>query len=115
MRFLAGSQLSPRPFQMDSCLEPGPNTTREPASDLLASSWLPSKGPKSTLMSPLSLTGARAMASGSLIPAESVCLFSQSLAGQNWIVKALPKPSLIPEVGMLAGGAKSVCFHEVSL
>lgn len=100
---------------MDSCLDPGPKTTRGPASDLLASSWLPSKWPKSTLMSALSLTGASAMASGSPIPPETVLSVLSATGSQTWLITALPRPGLIPEVGMLACGARSVCFLKVSL
>lgn len=69
----------------------------------------PLKEPRPTLISALSLANARAVALGSLVPPERV-LLSQPVAGQNQIIEALPKPSLIPEVGMLAGGARSVYF-----
>lgn len=69
----------------------------------------PLKEPRPTLMSAQSLADARAVALGFLIPPETV-LRSQPAAGQNQIMDARPKPSLIPEAGMLAGGASSVYF-----
>uniref|UniRef100_A0A7N5K379 Nanos-type domain-containing protein n=1 Tax=Ailuropoda melanoleuca TaxID=9646 RepID=A0A7N5K379_AILME len=48
------------------------------------------------------VAGASAMASGSPIPPETVLSVLSATGSQTWLITALPRPSLIPEVGMLA-------------
>lgn len=110
-RFLAGNLLSTH-FKWTPVWTVAPC----PACDFPASSWPPSKGPRCTLVSVLSLADRTARCwrysfKLSHPPrSSSVC---RSL-GLNQIIAALPKPSLIPEVGMLAAGARSVCSLKMS-
>lgn len=101
-----------RPSQWTSVPDHGPRVTQGPASDLLASSWLLSKGPTHThTHSDVSSFPRKFQNYGfglSIPPDSSVC--SSVLSGQNQIIEALPKPSLIPEVGMLASGARCCLF-----